>query len=28
VTDVDGAQPPSHRAFLGDPTEFSSAVVE
>ena len=28
VTDVDGAQPPSHRAFLGDPTEFSGAVVE
>lgn len=28
VTDVDGKQPPSHRSFLGDPTEFSNAVVE
>lgn len=28
VTDVDGAQPPSHRSFLGDPTEFSDAVIE
>ena len=28
VTDVDGAQPPSHRQFLGDPPEFSAAVVE
>lgn len=28
VTDVDGTQPPSHRAFLGDPTEFSDAVIE
>ncbi len=28
VKDTDGAQPPSHRQFLGDPTEFSAAVVE
>jgi NAD(P)-dependent dehydrogenase (short-subunit alcohol dehydrogenase family) len=28
VKDVDGAQPPSHREFLGGPTEFSPAVVE
>ena len=28
VTDVNGAQPPSHRQFLGEPTEFSPAVVE
>ncbi|SFV12465.1 SDR family NAD(P)-dependent oxidoreductase [Pseudoduganella namucuonensis] len=28
VTDVDGKRPPSHRAFLGAPTEFSAAVVE
>lgn len=28
VKDVDGAQPPSHRAFLGAPPEFSEAVVE
>lgn len=28
VTDINGEQPPSHRAFLGDPTEFSAAVVE
>jgi NAD(P)-dependent dehydrogenase (short-subunit alcohol dehydrogenase family) len=28
VKDVDGAQPPSHRQFLGNPTEFSPAVVE
>jgi NAD(P)-dependent dehydrogenase (short-subunit alcohol dehydrogenase family) len=28
VKDLNGARPPSHRQFLGDPTEFSSAVVE
>lgn len=28
VKDVGDVQPPSHRAFLGDPTEFSAAVVE
>jgi NAD(P)-dependent dehydrogenase (short-subunit alcohol dehydrogenase family) len=28
VKDVNGAQPPSHREFLGGPTEFSAAVVE
>ena len=28
VTDVDGSQPPSHRAFLGEPAEPSPAVVE
>lgn len=28
VTDVDGNQPPSHRAMLGDPTVFSEAVIE
>ena len=28
VTDVDGRQPPSFRAALGAPTEFSAAVVE
>src|SRR5699024_2387456 len=28
VADVDGARPPSHRGFLGDPTVFSDAVVE
>ena len=28
VKDTNGAQPPSHRQFLGDPTEFSAAVVE
>jgi NAD(P)-dependent dehydrogenase (short-subunit alcohol dehydrogenase family) len=28
VTDIDGKQPPSHRPMLGDPIEFSSAVVE
>lgn len=28
VTDVEGNQPPSHRAFLGDPTIFSDAVVQ
>lgn len=27
VTDVDGAQPPSHREALGGPTEFNPAVV-
>lgn len=27
VTDVDGAQPPSHRGALGAPTEFNPAVV-
>lgn len=27
VADVDGAQPPSPRAMLGDPTEFNPAVV-
>ncbi|WP_116365198.1 SDR family NAD(P)-dependent oxidoreductase [Parahaliea mediterranea] len=28
VTDIDGKQPPSHRAFFGPPTEFGDAVVE
>ena len=28
VSDVDGNQPGSHRAFLGAPTEFSDAVIE
>jgi NAD(P)-dependent dehydrogenase (short-subunit alcohol dehydrogenase family) len=28
VKDTNGAQPPSHRQFLGDPTGFSDAVVE
>lgn len=28
VKDIDGRQPPSHRAFLGDPTVFSDAVVQ
>lgn len=28
VTDVDGSQPVSHRAMLGDPPTFSTAVVE
>jgi len=28
VTDTDGTQPPSHRPMLGDPIEFSAAVVE
>lgn len=28
VTDLEGQQPPSHRDFLGHPTEFSDAVVE
>lgn len=28
VKDIDGAQPPSHREFLGEPTTFSPAVVE
>lgn len=28
VTDVDGRQPPSHRAFFGDTTTFGNAVVE
>jgi NAD(P)-dependent dehydrogenase (short-subunit alcohol dehydrogenase family) len=28
VRDTNGAQPPSHRQFLGDPTGFSAAVVE
>lgn len=28
VTDVDGRQPPSHRAFFGDTTTFGDAVVE
>jgi NAD(P)-dependent dehydrogenase (short-subunit alcohol dehydrogenase family) len=28
VKDVNGAQPPSHRQFLGDPPQFSDAVVE
>lgn len=27
VTDVDGSQPVSRRAFLGDPTTFNTAVV-
>lgn len=28
VTDINGRQPPSHRAFFGDPTTFGDAVVE
>jgi NAD(P)-dependent dehydrogenase (short-subunit alcohol dehydrogenase family) len=28
VQDIGGAQPPSHRPFLGDPTIFSAAVIE
>lgn len=28
VTDIDGQQPPSHRAIFGEPTTFSDAVVE
>jgi NAD(P)-dependent dehydrogenase (short-subunit alcohol dehydrogenase family) len=28
VTDIDGRNPPSHRAMFGDPTRFSDAVVE
>jgi NAD(P)-dependent dehydrogenase (short-subunit alcohol dehydrogenase family) len=28
VRDTNGAQPPSHRQFLGDPPQFSAAVVE
>ncbi len=28
VTDIDGRQPPSHRAFFGDTTTFGDAVVE
>ena len=28
VTDVDGKQPPSHRAFFGEPTAYGDAVVE
>lgn len=28
VRDTNGAQPPSHRQFLGDPPGFSAAVVE
>lgn len=28
VRDVDGKQPPSHRAFLGAPPQFSDAVIE
>jgi len=28
VTDIDGRQPPSHRAFFGEPTSFGDAVVE
>lgn len=28
VKDTNGAQPPSHRQFLGDPPTFSAAVVE
>lgn len=28
VLDIDGNQPPTHRAFLGDPPEFSDAVIE
>jgi NAD(P)-dependent dehydrogenase (short-subunit alcohol dehydrogenase family) len=27
VTDIDGRQPPSHRAALGNPPEYSAAVV-
>lgn len=28
IVDVDGREPPSHRAFFGPPTEFGDAVVE
>lgn len=28
VQDINGKQPPSHRAFLGDPTTFGEAIVE
>ena len=28
VTDIDGKQPVSHREMLGDPVDFSDAVVE
>lgn len=28
VKDTNGAQPPSHRAFLGDPPEYSPVVIE
>ncbi|MDJ0876990.1 MAG: SDR family NAD(P)-dependent oxidoreductase [Halieaceae bacterium] len=28
VQDVDGRQPPSHRAFFGEPTRYGEAVVE
>ncbi len=28
VTDINGAQPPSHRAFFGETTSFGDAVVE
>ena len=28
VVDVDGSQPPSHRAMLGDPTSFNDAVIQ
>mgnify|MGYP003625782597 CR=1 FL=1 len=28
ITDINGRQPPSHRAFFGPPTEFGDAVVE
>jgi NAD(P)-dependent dehydrogenase (short-subunit alcohol dehydrogenase family) len=28
ITDIDGRQPPSHRAIFGDPTEFGDAIVE
>jgi NAD(P)-dependent dehydrogenase (short-subunit alcohol dehydrogenase family) len=28
ITDVDGSQPPSHRAFFGEPTTFGDAIVE
>lgn len=28
VSDLEGKQPPSHRAFFGPPTEFGDAVVE
>lgn len=28
VTDIDGRQPPSYRAWLGEPVQFSTAVVE
>ena len=28
VKDIDGAEPPSGRGFLGAPTEFSPIVIE